>query len=77
VEWADLAILDLSKADTPEGRTQLSVEVREALSSAGFFYVVNHGYTPEQVRLDSSYDFLKVKLNIKDGAHIRYRQYSF
>ncbi|KAF8490579.1 Clavaminate synthase-like protein [Gautieria morchelliformis] len=48
LEWADLAIIDISKAATPEGRAQLSVQVRDALSTAGFFYVVNHGYTPEQ-----------------------------
>jgi isopenicillin N synthase-like dioxygenase len=51
VEWADLAIIDISKADTPEGRAQLTIQVRDALATTGFFYVVNHGYTPEQVRL--------------------------
>lgn len=51
VEWADLAIIDLSKADTPEGRAQLAIQVRTALSTIGFFYAVNHGYTPEQVAL--------------------------
>ncbi|KAF8586081.1 Clavaminate synthase-like protein [Ramaria rubella] len=48
LEWADLAIIDISKAHTTEGREQLTVEVRDALATTGFFYVVNHGYTPEQ-----------------------------
>ncbi|TRM58072.1 hypothetical protein BD626DRAFT_586345 [Schizophyllum amplum] len=48
LEYADLAIIDLSKAATAEGRKALAEEVSEALRSRGFFYVVNHGYTQEQ-----------------------------
>lgn len=58
VEWADLAIIDLSKATTQEGRAQLSAQVRDALTTSGFFYVVNHGYTPEQVRFANPSSFL-------------------
>ena len=50
MEFADLAIIDLSKAATPEGRAELALQTREALASVGFFYVINHGYTPAQVR---------------------------
>ncbi|KAF5371420.1 hypothetical protein D9757_009991 [Collybiopsis confluens] len=50
LEWADLAIIDLSKAETPEGRSALAQEVVEAMNSQGFFYVINHGYTIEQTR---------------------------
>ena len=50
VEWADLSIIDLSKANSPEGRAEVSMQVRDALTTSGFFYVVNHGYTHEQVR---------------------------
>jgi isopenicillin N synthase-like dioxygenase len=49
VEYADLAIIDLSKAGTLEGRFELAKDVREALRNQGFFYVVNHGYTLAQV----------------------------
>jgi len=49
VEYADLAIIDLSKAGTLEGRLELAKDVREAMRNQGFFYVVNHGYTSEQV----------------------------
>ncbi|KAE9400112.1 Clavaminate synthase-like protein [Gymnopus androsaceus JB14] len=47
LEWADLAIIDLSKANTPEGRKTLAEEVVQAMNTQGFFYVINHGYTIE------------------------------
>jgi isopenicillin N synthase-like dioxygenase len=50
VDYADLAIIDISKSDTEEGRAALAIEVREALLDYGFFYVVNHGYSQDQVR---------------------------
>lgn len=43
--YADLAFIDLSKMDTPEGRAELTTEVRNALNVQGFFYVINHGLT--------------------------------
>jgi isopenicillin N synthase-like dioxygenase len=49
VEWADLQIIDLSQAGTPDGRARLAKQVRDAMITTGFFYVVNHGYTREQV----------------------------
>ncbi|KAG6872988.1 hypothetical protein C0995_004364, partial [Termitomyces sp. Mi166 len=48
LEYADLPIIDLSKASTPEGRLALSVQVRDAMMEHGFFYVINHGYTLAQ-----------------------------
>ncbi|PBK90715.1 Clavaminate synthase-like protein [Armillaria gallica] len=48
LEYADLAIIDLSKASTEAGRAELTAQVREAMNKQGFFYAVNHGYTPEQ-----------------------------
>lgn len=52
VEYADLAIIDLSKAATTEGRAKLAIELRTALTTHGFFYVINHGYTQAQVKSD-------------------------
>ena len=49
VDYADLAIVDLAKADTPQGREELTALVREAMTTQGFFYVINHGYTQAQV----------------------------
>ncbi|KAF9011703.1 hypothetical protein BDQ17DRAFT_1232931 [Cyathus striatus] len=48
LDYADLPIIDLSKAATQSGRQGLAAEVRDALVNHGFFYVINHGYTPEQ-----------------------------
>ena len=42
VAYADLGIVDLSKASTAEGRAELAVTVREALHNIGFFYLINH-----------------------------------
>lgn len=49
MDYADLAIIDLSKAHTPEGRAQLAIQARDAMRDIGFFYVINHGYSQEQV----------------------------
>jgi len=63
VEYADLAVIDLSKASTPEGRKELTVQLSRAMHETGFFYVINHGYTQEQVgrftqkHLDRSLNF--------------------
>ncbi|KAE9405499.1 Clavaminate synthase-like protein [Gymnopus androsaceus JB14] len=49
LDYADLAIIDLSNFVTPEGRAQLVLQLREAMTSKGFFYVVGHGYSKEQM----------------------------
>ncbi|KAK7461068.1 hypothetical protein VKT23_008997 [Stygiomarasmius scandens] len=49
LEYADLPIIDLSKGNTPEGRDALASQVCEAMTTQGFFYVINHGYTSAQV----------------------------
>ncbi|KAF5317464.1 hypothetical protein D9758_018041 [Tetrapyrgos nigripes] len=48
LEYADLAIIDLSKMSTPEGRKELTAQLSRAMHETGFFYVINHGYTQEQ-----------------------------
>lgn len=48
VEYVDLAIIDISKASSEEGRAALAIELREAFLNFGFFYVVNHGYSQAQ-----------------------------
>jgi isopenicillin N synthase-like dioxygenase len=58
VDYADLAIIDLAKAGTAEGRAALAEQVTEAMAVHGFFYVINHGYTSEQVCV---FSFLSLK----------------
>ncbi|KAK0460684.1 uncharacterized protein EV420DRAFT_1671526 [Desarmillaria tabescens] len=48
LEYAELAIIDISKASTETGRAELASQVYQAMNQQGFFYVVNHGYTSEQ-----------------------------
>ncbi|KAJ7025656.1 hypothetical protein C8F04DRAFT_1212803 [Mycena alexandri] len=48
LEYADLAIIDLSKSRTEAGRQALAAQLVEAMVTHGFFYVVNHGYTQAQ-----------------------------
>lgn len=48
LQYADLTIIDLSKAATAEGRAELAVDLREALTTHGFCYIINHGYTQAQ-----------------------------
>lgn len=49
MEFADLAIVDLSKAYSPEGRMELYPQLRDALRTHGFVCAINHGYTHAQV----------------------------
>ncbi|KAF8635637.1 hypothetical protein AX15_000272 [Amanita polypyramis BW_CC] len=49
LDYAELAIIDLSKANTSEGRRALAEQTRDAMTTHGFFYAINHGYTPAQV----------------------------
>ena len=51
MEWADLEMVDLSKAATPEGRAELAPRVAEIMRTTGFMYIVNHGLTHAQVRM--------------------------
>ncbi|KAJ7450793.1 Clavaminate synthase-like protein [Mycena latifolia] len=48
LDYADLAVIDLSQAHDAQGRAELAVRVCEAIKTHGFFYVVNHGYTTSQ-----------------------------
>ncbi|KZT63265.1 Clavaminate synthase-like protein [Daedalea quercina L-15889] len=48
LEYADLTVIDLSKVDTLEGRTKLAAQLRDAMLTHGFFYVINHGLSQAQ-----------------------------
>ncbi|KAF9237230.1 hypothetical protein BU15DRAFT_63296 [Melanogaster broomeanus] len=53
-----LAIIDLSKAHTPEGRADLAPQLRDPLRTNGFVYAINHGYT--QAQCDRAFDITDV-----------------
>jgi isopenicillin N synthase-like dioxygenase len=49
LDWADLVTLDLSIFDQSGGKEKLAAQLKEAIHTIGFFYLVNHGYTQEEV----------------------------
>jgi isopenicillin N synthase-like dioxygenase len=52
VDYADIPLIDLSAAFTKDGRanSEVTQQLVDALHKVGFCYLVNHGYSPEQVR---------------------------
>ncbi|TBU25799.1 Clavaminate synthase-like protein [Dichomitus squalens] len=48
LDWADLPIIDFSKASTPEGRAELAPRVCDVMRTVGFMCLVNHGLTKAQ-----------------------------
>ncbi|KAI0733309.1 hypothetical protein C8Q72DRAFT_633485 [Fomitopsis betulina] len=79
LEYADLAILDFAKIGTSEGRAELAVQLRDAMTTHGFFYIINHGLV--QAENDRMFDIADVAFsgvpeeekcnylaNIKDGG---------
>ncbi|EGN97166.1 hypothetical protein SERLA73DRAFT_123949 [Serpula lacrymans var. lacrymans S7.3] len=62
LDFADLAIIDLAKAQTPKGRAEIYPQVRDALRTNGFMYVVNHGYT--QAQRDRFFDIADVPFSV-------------
>ncbi|KAI0267717.1 Clavaminate synthase-like protein [Gloeopeniophorella convolvens] len=49
LEWANLEVIDLAQARTPEGRTEQVEKARNAMHNQGFFYVINHGLDQSEV----------------------------
>ncbi|KAI1787047.1 Clavaminate synthase-like protein [Ganoderma leucocontextum] len=48
LDWADLPVIDFSKASTPEGRAELAPRVRDVMRTVGFMCIVNHGLSQAQ-----------------------------
>ncbi|EGO01202.1 hypothetical protein SERLA73DRAFT_105819 [Serpula lacrymans var. lacrymans S7.3] len=61
LDYADLAVIDFSLVGTTEGRTELAKQVKDALLTHGFFYIVNHGYT--QLQTDRIFDIADIPLS--------------
>ena len=49
MDYADLAVIDMSKMNTPEGLAETVKQARDAMRDIGFFYVINHGISQEKV----------------------------
>lgn len=50
LDYADLPVIDLSTAATAEGLKEQATVARDAMRNKGFFYAINHGYTPLQTK---------------------------
>ncbi|KAF9259643.1 Clavaminate synthase-like protein [Marasmius fiardii PR-910] len=48
LDYADLPIIDLLEAKANPAK--VAEQVRDAMTTKGFLYIVNHGYTPEQMQ---------------------------
>ncbi|VUC24639.1 unnamed protein product [Clonostachys rosea] len=71
LEWADLASLDLSKFDQPGGKQELAKELTRAIGEVGFFYVINHGLSPEDI--DTQFAIGASTLSLTDEEKTPYR----
>ncbi|KZT08076.1 Clavaminate synthase-like protein [Laetiporus sulphureus 93-53] len=49
VEYANIETVDLSLWDKPGGKAELAATVGRALTRDGFFYVINHTFSQEEV----------------------------
>jgi isopenicillin N synthase-like dioxygenase len=58
LDWANLDIADFSKYYSPDGRAELVDVVRKAMTTRGFFFIINHGYT--QPETDRMFDIANV-----------------
>ncbi|KAM0544380.1 hypothetical protein ACHAPJ_011839 [Fusarium lateritium] len=50
LDYADLEALDLAKLSSSEGKRQLAEQVVGFINKKGFFYVVGHGFSDEEVQ---------------------------
>jgi len=72
IDWAQLAIVDLAKAKTPECRAEQVQIARDAMHKQGFFYVVNHGFDLAQNQ--RMLDIASVAFEeISDAEKLRYQ----
>jgi isopenicillin N synthase-like dioxygenase len=62
LDYADLDTLDFSRYDEgPEARKELAAQLHQAMTTHGFFVVVNHGLSEEQItrQVDIGHTILK------------------
>ncbi|CAH0029115.1 unnamed protein product [Clonostachys rhizophaga] len=71
LEWADLASLDLSKFDQPGGKQELAKALTRAIEEVGFFYVINHGLSPDDI--DTQFAIGASTLSLSDEEKTPYR----
>ncbi|KAF9873049.1 2og-fe oxygenase [Colletotrichum karsti] len=71
LDWADLVSLDLSKFDLPGGKQELASDLANAIDKIGFFSVVNHGLSREDI--DTQFALASSVLGLSDADKAPYR----
>ncbi|KAI6084408.1 Clavaminate synthase-like protein [Hypoxylon rubiginosum] len=71
LDWADLVTLDLSQFDQPGGKQKLAAQLFEAIQKIGFFYIINFGFTQEQV--DRQFAIGKEVFQLPTEEKLKYR----
>jgi len=61
LEYADLPIINFAELAAPGGSAMLAQQVHDAMTTSGFFYVINHGHT--QAKTDRMFDIGDVAFN--------------
>ncbi|KAJ5596454.1 hypothetical protein N7450_002912 [Penicillium hetheringtonii] len=81
LDWAPLVEIDLSLFDQPGGKEQLAKQLHDAVTRVGFWVVVGHGISDEQVLLlvmRSSKSLWRKKrrfpCNFAEGEYFGYRE---
>lgn len=71
LDYADLITLDLSLFDTPSGKQTLASQLEAAISTIGFFYVTNFGFTTE--RVDEQFKIAQELFSMPFDEKMKYR----
>ena len=71
LDWAELVTIDLSEFDKPRGKQKLAAQLKHAISTVGFFYVINFGI-PEQ-DVDEQFAIAKALFELPTEEKQNYR----
>jgi len=71
LDWADLITIDLSKFDQPGGKQELAKQLKHAISTVGFFYIVNFGLSEAEV--DNQFALAKAIFDLPDEEKQKFR----
>src|ERR1700761_6721235 len=71
LEWADLIAIDLAQFDQPGGKQKLAAQLKQAISTVGFFYVINFGLSEAEV--DEQFELAQKLFSLSDSDKQPYR----
>lgn len=71
LEWADLITIDLSQFDEPGGKPKLAAQLKNAISTIGFFYITNFGLAGADI--DRQFALAKAIFDLPEEEKREYR----